>query len=71
MVIKLSTKAELEIRKKELESNFNELRDRLAEYIQTSQATINEMTKSMDDMSNEYKEINEELNKRDGNSSKQ
>ena len=64
--IKISTKNELEARSKELENEFNTVRDSLAEFIQSTQTTIENMTSKMDELSKEYNEINEELEKRDG-----
>lgn len=64
--IKISTKNELEARSKELENEFNNVRDSLAEFIQSTQTTIENMTSKMDELSKEYNEINEELEKRDG-----
>ena len=69
MDIKISTKSELMARNKELETEFNKIRDELAEYIESTHAVIEEKTKRMDELSEEYKQITEELNKRDGNAS--
>lgn len=69
MDIKISTKNELTARSKELEIEFNKIRDELAEYIESTHTVIEEKTNRMDELSEEYKQITEELNKRDGNAS--
>ena len=68
MNIKLSTKNELIQRSKELETDFNNTRDELSNYIESTHAIIEEKTKHMDELSSEYKEIMAEIEKRDGNS---
>ena len=64
--IKISTKSELEARNKEIEGEFNKVRDELADYIESTKAKIEEMTQRMDVLHNEYLEITAEIDKRDG-----
>lgn len=64
--IKISTKNELEARNKQIEQDFNKVRDELADYIESTKVKIEEMTKKMDALHNEYLEITTEINKRDG-----
>ena len=71
MNIKTSTKNELKSRSIELENEFNDTRDKLVEFIQSTRSTIEEMTKHMDQLLNEYKETINELDKRDGKTGKQ
>lgn len=66
MNIKTSTKSELETRSKEIENQFNNIRDELSEYINSTKTKIEELTKQMDILHSEYVEITNEINKRDG-----
>lgn len=68
MDVKISTKKELKERSEELEKEFNSLRDELVKYIESTHTAIEAMTSHMDELSKEYKEIMEELDKRDGKS---
>lgn len=64
--IQIMTKMELETRKKELEEQFNKIRDDLASFIESTETVIKEKTNEMDSLSKEWNEINTEINKRDG-----
>ena len=66
MEIKTMTKKELEARKKELEEQFNKVRDELSEFIQSTESVIKGKTDDMDKISKEWNEINAEIDKRDG-----
>lgn len=66
MDIKTSTNSELTNRKNELETKFNKIRDELAEFIKSTHSTIESKTTEMDKISAEYKQITEELCKRNG-----
>ena len=67
MDIKILTKNELMSKKEELEKEFNTVKDKLANFIESTHATIKGYTDNMDKLSEEYKKINEELDKRNGN----
>lgn len=64
--IQTMTKKELEARKKELEEQFNKVRDELSGFIQSTESVIKEKTEDMDRISKEWNEINAEIDKRDG-----
>ena len=68
MDVRISTKSELEQRSKEVEAEFNTVRDELAAYIDSTKTKIEELTKRMDKLHDEYMEITNEINKRDGKS---
>lgn len=60
------TKKELEEKKTELEKLFNQVRDELSAFIESTETTIKEKTSKMDELSSEWVKINNEINKRDG-----
>jgi len=64
------TKKELEEKKIELEKLFNQVRDELSAFIESTETTIKEKTSKMDELSSEWIKINNEINKRDGKSVK-
>lgn len=64
------TKKELEEKKVELEKLFNQVRDELSAFIESTETTIKEKTSKMDELSSEWLKINNEINKRDGKSVK-
>ncbi|MBP5724049.1 MAG: hypothetical protein J6X18_10835 [Bacteroidales bacterium] len=68
MDVRISTKSELEQRCKEVEAEFNTVRDELAAYIESTKTKIEELTKRMDKLHDEYMEITNEMDKRDGKS---
>ena len=66
--IQTLTKKELEKKKSELETNFNNARDELSAFIESTETVIKEKTEEMDRLSKEWNEINAEIDKRDGKS---
>ena len=66
--IQTLTKKELEKKKSELETNFNNVRDELSAFIESTETVIKEKTEEMDRLSKEWNEINAEIDKRDGKS---
>lgn len=66
--IQTLTKKELEKKKSELETNFNNVRDELSAFIESTETVIKEKTEEMDRLSKEWTEINAEIDKRDGKS---
>lgn len=66
--IQTLTKKELENKKSELETEFNKVRDKLGDFIKSTESVIKEKTEEMDRLSKEWVEINSEIDKRDGKS---
>lgn len=64
------TKKELENRKTELETEFNNVRDDLSDFIKSTESVIREKTELMDKLSSEWTEISTEIDKRDGKPNK-